>query len=278
MRPARSGVEVGVRARPVEQPFGGEQRVQPRRHREAAAGQCDRRGEELGPGQPPVRAVHRLEQRDGAGHADRMAADDRVAEGERLPVAVEEAAGRRRRRRRLAPVVGDQALPLRVVDQHERAAADAGALRLDQVQHQLRGDRRVDRAAAAREDRVARVHRVRVRRGDHESARRDRRPVGPAGRAFGDVRRRRLRATRAPAGPRPRRATATATATTTDRTAPRMHPPGTGNGAILAERPAERRPSRIAAAGRVIGSPAFAASRSACASGTPVRGGKPAKM
>ena len=71
------------------------------------------------------------------------------------------------------------------MQQQERAAADAGRLRLGQPEHQLHGDRRVDRRAALREDRVAGVDRVRIGRRDHPVPRGDRLLVDPAGRMLG---------------------------------------------------------------------------------------------
>jgi hypothetical protein len=47
------------------------------------------------------------------------------------------------------------------------AAAQARGARLDQPEHQLGRDHRVDRVAAAPQRRETRVHRERMRRGDH---------------------------------------------------------------------------------------------------------------
>jgi hypothetical protein len=93
-----------------------------------------------------------LEQRDGAGHAGGAAAEHRVAERQGIAAVVEEHVGRRPRRRDLAPVIDGQAAVAGVVIVEEGAAAEARALRLDQREHGLDGDRRVDRAAAAAED------------------------------------------------------------------------------------------------------------------------------
>ena len=127
--------------------LGREQRVQPRRQREAVLGQRDRRREERRPLEATVPAMHVFEQAHRAGHADRPAADHRVEEIQRLAVP-EEAVGLRRRGRGLAAVVRDEALRLRVVQQQERAAADARRLRLREAQHELHRDRRVGGRAA----------------------------------------------------------------------------------------------------------------------------------
>jgi hypothetical protein len=67
----------------------------------------------------------------------------------------------------------------------ERAAAEAGALGLDQRKHRLHCDRRVDRAAAAFEDVEPRLRRQRVR-GDHERLGGDGNRRGLTGRRGGE--------------------------------------------------------------------------------------------
>src|SRR5204862_333572 len=64
-------------------------------------------------------------------------------------------------------------------------------LRLGQAEHELRGDRRVDGAAAAHEHRVGRVGRMGIRGSGEKAARGDGLLVGPSARPFG--RRRKLR-------------------------------------------------------------------------------------
>ena len=54
----------------------------------------------------------------------------------------------------------------RRIDEHERAAADARGLRLDERQDELHGDRGIDGAAARAQDLPAGFRRVRVRRHD----------------------------------------------------------------------------------------------------------------
>ncbi len=130
------------------------------------------------------------QQRDHAGNADGAAADDRFDEPFRLAVGVEKAIGTRGRRRGFAAVVGDKAAALAVMEQHERAAADAARLRLDEVQHELHGNGRVDGIAALSQNSISGLDGNRIRGRDHEMPARDGRFVGPA---RGGFRRRALR-------------------------------------------------------------------------------------
>ncbi len=68
--------------------------------------------------------------------------------------------------------------------QDESAAADAGGLRLDDIQHHLHGDAGVDRAAALAEDREARLGGQRMGGDHHLPLRRDERLRREAGRAL----------------------------------------------------------------------------------------------
>jgi hypothetical protein len=72
-----------------------------------------------------------------------------------------------------------------VVVHQEGAAADAGRLRLDQGQHHLHGDRRVDRRAALLEHLVSGIDRQRIGGRDHVLARRPAGLVGIPGGDFG---------------------------------------------------------------------------------------------
>ena len=54
---------------------------------------------------------------------------------------------------------------------HEAAAANAGALRLDQIEHELDGDRGVRGAAAGAKDLTAGFCRERIGGGDHGAGR-----------------------------------------------------------------------------------------------------------
>ena len=99
--------------------------VQPRAHRKALLGQPDRRLEQLRPLQLAVLPVRKLEQAQGPGHADRLAADDGIVELERFAFLVEEPIRLGGRRRCLAPVVGSQQSVATVMKEHERAAANS---------------------------------------------------------------------------------------------------------------------------------------------------------
>ncbi len=103
--------------------LGGNQRVKPRRDREAALGESDRRGDELRPWQPAMATLHGGEQAQGPWHPDRRTTDHRGVERERLPIRGQKAIGPRGRGCGLAPVPGVEASRFRVVIEQERAAA-----------------------------------------------------------------------------------------------------------------------------------------------------------
>ena len=124
-----------------------------------------RRFEQPRPGQFAVLPVRHVEQAYRARRADRSAADDRLVEGHCLAVGQQEESFVRRHRRRLASVVGHDALAVPV--HQEGAAAEARALRLDEAEHELDGDRRVDRGAARPQDFAPRLGRERVGGGGH---------------------------------------------------------------------------------------------------------------
>ncbi len=54
-----------------------------------------------------------------------------------------------------------------VIEQHERAAADAGGFRFDKCEHHLRGDGRIDRASARTQDFETGLRGIRACRRDH---------------------------------------------------------------------------------------------------------------
>ena len=184
-RPTVRIEEIIARTRLPHRSFGDQQPMQPRGHRETRFRERDRRLEQARPRQLAVAFVRSLEQRDNTRDTDRSPADDRVAEFHRLAVGVEESLRPCRRRRGLAPVVGKQPVVARIVNQHERAAADARRLRLDQREHELHRNRRVDRAAAGGEHAIAGVDRERIRRGHHEAPARHRGLLVSPGRALG---------------------------------------------------------------------------------------------
>ena len=129
----------------------------------------------------------RLQHLQEAGDPGRPAAEHRDVERQRLAAVVEEHVRRRARRRGFPAVVNLDPLRRGVVIGEEGAAADARALRLDQRQRRLDGDRRVDRAAAAPKHAHSRLDRERIG-GDDENlpARGRRRNRRRRGRARGE--------------------------------------------------------------------------------------------
>ena len=115
---------------------------------EPVSGEIDCRLEQLGPWELAEFVVGELERGEYAGSAYRQPAGHGDVRGERLSVGVEKEVGRSRRGRSLAPVEACELVLLLVPIEDEGAAADARGLRLDQIEHHLCGDCRVDRAAA----------------------------------------------------------------------------------------------------------------------------------
>src|SRR6185503_11521921 len=109
-----------------------------------------------------------------------------IGELHRFAIGAKETVGPRSRGRGFAAIVGGEFLRPRVVVHDERAAADAGTLRLDQVEHQLHGHRGVQRVAAALDDVVSGPGCERIGGGDRELLRLDRLPRRVTG---GDLRR-----------------------------------------------------------------------------------------
>ncbi|MCY1355985.1 hypothetical protein D9M68_526480 [compost metagenome] len=131
---------------------------------EAVRGQLDGRREQLLPRLLAVFAVGQFEHPQRAGGTDRAAAAHRVGRrsgrvGGGFPLdIVLVGAGRSG----LAAIVGRHRLGRRVVIHDEGAAADAGGLRLDQVQHHLCRDRGIDGGAAVLEHVAGDLGRERV--------------------------------------------------------------------------------------------------------------------
>jgi hypothetical protein len=166
-----------------------QQRRQAQADRKALLGQPDRRLEQPAPRQLAVQAMRQRQGAQRPRRAHRAPADDCLDERQFLAVAKKQLRSCRRRRG-FAAVDGVHLVA--VVVHQEQAAAEARRLRLDQRQHHLYRNRRVDGAAASREDLVARVGGERVRRGHHEAACRDPRLGGVAARGLGWCRRARL--------------------------------------------------------------------------------------
>ena len=173
--------EVGARPLLDQVLLAGNRDVQTWAHGEPVLGQLDGRLEELGPRQSPVLTMGELEQAQRSWNTDRLAPDHCVIELQRFAVRAEKAVWFRSRRSGLAAIVRGEQPGAAVVKEHERTAADARGLRLDEIEHHLHRDGCVHRAAALAEDLEARLDRERVRRGNHVALAEDglfRRPAG----------------------------------------------------------------------------------------------------
>ena len=98
-----------------------------------------------------------------------------ASRGSGLPFGIEEELGRGGGGRGLAAVDACELLGAGVPVENVAAAADARRLRLDQIEHHLRGDAGVDRAAAFAQDGEPGFGRQRMRGDDHMPLRRDER-------------------------------------------------------------------------------------------------------
>ena len=141
----------------------GQQGVEPRADLEAALGQLDGGLEQLRPCQLAMLAVCQLQHAHRARNAHRAAAHDGVVEGQGLAVRADEELVGDGSGCCFAPVIGFHAGTRSM--QQEGAAANAARLRLDQRQHHLHRNGRVDGRAARLEHLVARVGGQRVGRG-----------------------------------------------------------------------------------------------------------------
>jgi hypothetical protein len=121
-------------------------RMQPRADREALFREADRRLEHLRPRQLAVALVRQLEHAHRPGYADGAPAHHRLVERHRFAIGLQEELLVGRGRRGLAAVEGVDVLAIPM--QQERATADAARLRLDQREHHLHRDRRIDCRAA----------------------------------------------------------------------------------------------------------------------------------
>ena len=139
---------------------------QTRTHFEAFTGGAGRRGKELAPGAHPVALVHREEERDRSRHAGRAARAHRLQVRQRPALRIQKHVGGRPGGGLLAAVDRRHGAAFCVVVQHEAAAADAGALRLNQSEHRLYRDGGVRGAAAFPQNLDARISRERIGRGD----------------------------------------------------------------------------------------------------------------
>ena len=109
-----------------------------------------------------------------ARHSDREAADGDLLPRARRTVRIQEETFVGGGRCSLAPVVSLHDSSRRVVIEQEAPAADPGRLRLDEAQHHLCRDCRVDGVAAGFQDAGARLGGGRMSRRDHRVLRTDR--------------------------------------------------------------------------------------------------------
>ena len=175
------GVEVGrayVRVVAQER-YSLDPRGKARRHRETLARDRDGRREQLVPGQLALLLVGELQHRQRPGHTDGNARHRRLAEAERMAVAIEEHRGRGAGRRRFPAVIDRHGACRAVVVQHEAAAAQARSLRLDDAQYHLHGNRGIHGRAATAQHVEPRIDRQRMG-GSHHGLWRGKAGRGPA--------------------------------------------------------------------------------------------------
>ena len=148
------------------QPLIGKQPAKTGRHLEAIRRKLDRRLENACPfglAEHLMRGRIEAWHRRNTGRAARLRGGDI---GQDFAILQEEVFIRCCRRR-LAPVKDGQLISLIVVIDHERTAADAGALGLDQTQHSMDSDCRIHRVSTLAQYFQASFHRARVCRGHH---------------------------------------------------------------------------------------------------------------
>jgi hypothetical protein len=116
--------------------------------RESVRCELDRGLEQFRPGEPAIFFVRHFQHGYDAGYADGQSARDHLRFWTRLAVRPQEHVGRRGRRRGFAAVEGGDFFGLGVVQHEECAAAKTGGFGLDQREHHLCCDRRIDRRTA----------------------------------------------------------------------------------------------------------------------------------
>ena len=139
-----------------------EQLVQSRADRKAALSQFDRRLEQDRPGKSAMLAMGLGQHRHNTGCRDRKTTDDGLRHSQGLAISAQEHRRLDRSGSGLATIPG---LHRAAVPMHQKCATtDATGLRLDQGQHHLHGDRRIERRAAGLQNLVASLDRQRIRR------------------------------------------------------------------------------------------------------------------
>ena len=135
---------------------------EPLGHLEALRGAADGGLKQLQPVHGAELVVRAPQHGHDARHPGRAAAADGLDIREGLAVLVEEHVGVSARRGLLTAIERRHLAGVRIVVHEERAAGDTGALRLDQPEHRLHGDRGIDRLAALLENLDARIDRQRI--------------------------------------------------------------------------------------------------------------------
>ena len=139
-----------------------EKQREPRRHLEAQGRGTNRRLKELLPTQRTELGVRGVQHGDRARHSRGASAAHRHHKRRRLAVFVQKHVGLRARRRPLAAIDGAHLVRVRVVVQEECAAGDPGALRLDESEHRLHRNGRVDRVAPLAQNLESGIDRQRI--------------------------------------------------------------------------------------------------------------------
>ena len=106
--------------------------------------------------------MHHCQHPDGTGYAGCTPAGYRLAIAQRLSVGPEEHRRAGLRRRGLPAVINSQFAGCAIQIGQEGAATKAGTLRLDQRQHRLHGNRRIDGTTAPFQNILTRFRRRRI--------------------------------------------------------------------------------------------------------------------
>ena len=148
VRAQKNARRLGIAAKPLG-PRRDDRGIRLAQHK-PVAGQRDRRGHDPGAVQPTIFPQRPVESHDRAGHpGGEIAGEARVAPDLAGTVEIHVA---RCGARRLLAEIDDRTAAVREADQHEPAAADIAAARIDDGQRVADRDRGVDRVAAGFQD------------------------------------------------------------------------------------------------------------------------------
>ena len=160
---AIGAIEIGARCGVfLQKQLRFEHQVQPSTDRKTRFREPDGGRKESGPLQLAVRLVNAPKQSDRAGHANAFATDHGIMKSKRQAVATDESLRFGGGGCGLATVVAAHFVCFGVMHQQKRASSQTGALRLDETEHQLRGNHRVHRAATRAQHFIACVGGQRV--------------------------------------------------------------------------------------------------------------------